>query len=67
MFYSNKLLNNEPLLNIHEYFDKYITNIDRTHITKICNEIFNKDNVYMCYIGQKQLKNDLIENILSTL
>lgn len=67
MYYSNKLLNNEPLLNMHQYFDKYIQNVDIPHITKICNEIFNKNNVYMCYIGQKQLKNDLIENILSTL
>lgn len=67
MYYSNKLLNNEPLLDMYQYFDTHLKNVERPQIAKMCDDIFNKNNVYMCYIGQKQLKNNLIENILSTL
>lgn len=67
LHYSNKILNNEPIYNLIEYYNMYIKNIEKKDIIKICKEFLNKDNIYMCYIGSKQLKHELINEIISKL
>lgn len=65
--FSNNVLNNQELINVQEYYDKYVKNVEKTDIVKICKKIFNKDNVYMCNIGHKPLKEESIINTLSKI
>jgi zinc protease len=65
--YSNKVLNKEELYNTQEYYDKYIKDVDKPQLVKLCKKIFNKDNIYMCAIGPKPLKQDVVMGVLSKL
>ena len=60
-------LDKEELYNTQEYYDKYIKDVDKPQLVKLCKKIFNKDNIYMCAIGPKPLKQDVVMGVLSKL
>ena len=65
--YSNKVLNKEELNNPQQYYDKYIKDVTKPQLVNLCKKIFNKDNIYMCAIGPKPLKSEMVINVLSKL
>ena len=65
--YSDNVLNNQELINIQEYYNKYVENVEKSDIVNISKKIFNKDNIYVCNIGPKPLKEESIMKVLLKL
>ena len=62
--YSNKVLDEEPIVNPETLYQEFYSKYNAGHIKKIAKEVFKKNKCYLTLVGNNSLSNTKLRNLL---